>query len=125
MRQSPRPVFLNPMKIRMPVGAVTSIAHRITGILLAAAVPVSVYLFDLSLRSEQAFAAARTVFEHMAIKAVLVIVIWALSHHLLAGIRHLLSDFNLGSPLRTARRSAWLVNAGGVAMALLAAGALL
>jgi len=44
---------------------------------------------------------------------------------LLAGTRHLLSDGDIGSQLRTARRSAWIVNLGGVAVALLAAGALL
>ena len=125
MPRSPRPVFLNPMQIQMPVGALTSIGHRITGILLAAAVPLSVYLLDLSLRSEQAFADASAVFEHIAVKGVAVILLWALSHHLLAGVRHLLTDFNLGSPLQTARRSAWFVNLGGVAVALLAAGVLL
>lgn len=125
MPRSPRPVFLNPMQIQMPVGALTSIGHRVTGILLAAAVPVSVYLFDLSLRSEQGFADVSAVFEHLVVKAVAVILLWALSHHLLAGLRHLLMDFNFGSPLHAARRSAWLVNLGGVAVALLAAGVVL
>lgn len=125
MSRSPRPVFLNPMQIRMPVGAWTSIGHRVTGVLLAAAVPVSVYLLDLSLRSEQAFVQVSALLENIAVKGGAVILLWALSHHLLAGIRHLLSDFNVGSPLRAARRSAWVVNAGGMAMALLAAGVLL
>jgi succinate dehydrogenase / fumarate reductase cytochrome b subunit len=51
----------------------------------------------------------------------LVVLVWALSHHVLAGVRHLFSDFDIGSPLRSARRSAWLVNLGGVALAALAA----
>jgi succinate dehydrogenase / fumarate reductase cytochrome b subunit len=46
-----------------------------------------------------------------------------LAHHLLAGIRHLLSDIDIGSQLPAARRSAWIVNFGGAAVALLAAGA--
>ena len=53
------------------------------------------------------------------------ILVWALAHHMLAGVRHLLTDFNVGSPLRLARRSAWLVNMGGVTVALFAAGVLL
>lgn len=113
------------MQIRMPVGAWTSIGHRVTGVLLAAALPLSVGLLDLSLRSEQAFDQVAAFLENGAVKTGAVILLWALSHHLLAGIRHLLSDFNVGSPLRAARRSAWLVNAGGLAMALLAAGILL
>ncbi len=124
MSRSPRPVFLNPLQIQMPVGAWTSIGHRLTGILLAIAVPVSVYLLDLSLRSEQGFLHVDALFDHIAVKAGVVILLWALSHHLLAGIRHLLSDFNVGSPLRAARRSAWAVNAGALAIALLAAGIL-
>jgi len=44
---------------------------------------------------------------------------------LLAGIRHLLSDIDIGSHLPAARRSGWIVNLGGVAVALLAAGVLL
>jgi succinate dehydrogenase/fumarate reductase cytochrome b subunit len=43
-----------------------------------------------------------------------------LAHHLLGGVRHLLSDFDIGSPLRSARKSAWFVNLAGVAVALLA-----
>jgi succinate dehydrogenase / fumarate reductase cytochrome b subunit len=43
----------------------------------------------------------------------------------LAGIRHLLSDIDIGSQLPAARRTAWIVNLGGLAVALLAAGALL
>jgi succinate dehydrogenase / fumarate reductase cytochrome b subunit len=34
----------------------------------------------------------------------LILLIWALAHHLLAGVRHLLSDIDIGSqlPLRAA-----------------------
>jgi succinate dehydrogenase / fumarate reductase cytochrome b subunit len=54
-----------------------------------------------------------------------VVLAWALAHHLLAGIRHLLSDIDVGSRLSSARRSAWFVNVSGLAVAALAAGALL
>jgi succinate dehydrogenase / fumarate reductase cytochrome b subunit len=120
-----RPIFLNPMRIRMPVGAWTSIWHRVTGVLLAAAVPIGVYLLDLSLRSEQHFALVSMWLGLWAVKLLAVISIGAFSHHLLAGVRHLLSDVGVGSPLRVARRSAWAVNAGGVVVALFAAVVLL
>ena len=45
---SRRPVFLNLTKIQMPVGALTSILHRISGVVLAASVPAAVYLLGLS-----------------------------------------------------------------------------
>ncbi|MDO9093859.1 MAG: succinate dehydrogenase, cytochrome b556 subunit [Rubrivivax sp.] len=119
-----RPVFLNLTQIGMPVGALTSIGHRVTGMLLAAGIPVAVFLLDRSLQDEQGFAEVAGLLGHGAVKVALVLVIWALAHHLLAGVRHLLSDFNVGSPLRAARRSAWFVNLGGLAVALLSAGAL-
>ena len=56
MARSTRPVFLNLTQIRMPVGALTSIGHRVTGVLLAASVPVGVFLLDRSLQDEQGFA---------------------------------------------------------------------
>jgi len=106
----------------MPIGALTSIGHRISGVVLAASVPAAVYLLSLSLRDEAGFARVTALFGQLAFKAATVIVIWALAHHILSGVRHLLSDFDIGSPLRVARRSAWFVNLAGVAVALLAAG---
>ena len=61
-------------------------------------------------------------FAQIPAKALAVIVVWALAQHILSGVRHLLTDFDIGSPLRVARRSAWLVNLAGVAVAVLAAG---
>ena len=40
----PRPAFFNLVQIQMPVGALTSITHRVTGILLALGIPYGVYL---------------------------------------------------------------------------------
>ena len=117
-----RPVFFNLFQIQMPVGALTSITHRITGILLALGIPYGVYLLDLSLQGPQSFAELTRLFHQGPFKAAAVVFIWALAHHLLAGIRHLLSDIDIGSLLPAARRSAWIVNVGGFAVALLAAG---
>ena len=120
-----RPVFFNLTQIQMPVGALTSIAHRVTGILLALGIPFSIYLLDLSLQSPQSYAQVISLFDRLAFRGAAIVLIWALAHHSLAGIRHLLSDIDVGSQLPAARRSAWIVNLGGVAVALLAAGALL
>ena len=120
-----RPVFFNLTQIQMPVGALTSITHRVTGILLALGIPFSIYLLDLSLQSPQSYAQVISLFDKLAFRGAAIVLIWALAHHSLAGIRHLLSDIDVGSQLPAARRSAWIVNLGGVAVALLAAGALL
>jgi succinate dehydrogenase / fumarate reductase cytochrome b subunit len=120
-----RPVFLSLVQIQMPVGALTSIAHRVTGIFLALSIPFSIYLLDLSLQSPQSYAQVTMLFDEPAFRVAAIVLVWVLAHHSLAGIRHLLSDIDVGSHLPAARRSAWIVNLGGVAVALLAAGVLL
>ena len=113
------------MQIQMPVGALTSITHRVTGIFLALSIPFGVYVLDLSLQSPQSYAQVIAWFDKFAFKVAAIAFAWALAHHLFAGIRHLASDIDVGSELPAARRSAWIVNLGGVSVALLAAGVLL
>jgi succinate dehydrogenase / fumarate reductase, cytochrome b subunit len=119
-----RPVFFNLMQIQMPVGALTSITHRVTGVFLAISVPFGIYLLDLSLQDPQSYAQVISLFDEWTFRAAAIVFVWVLTHHLLAGIRHLLSDIDIGSQLPAARRSAWAVNLGGIAVALLALGAL-
>ena len=109
----------------MPVGALTSIAHRASGILLACGLPFGVYLLDLSLRGPQFFMRVAQLTGSPVFRLAAFVMVWALAHHLLAGIRHLLSDVDVGSALPAARRSAWLVNLASGGMALLAACVLL
>ena len=120
-----RPVFFNLMQIQMPVGALTSITHRVTGIFLALGVPFSIYLLDLSLRGPQSYEQVIGLFDQLTFRGAAIVFVWVLAHHLFAGIRHLLSDVDIGSQLPAARRSAWIVNLGSVAIALLALGVLL
>ena len=98
MTRRPPPVFLNLTQIRLPVGALTSIGHRISGMVLAASAPIGVYLLGRSLHDEQGFAEVAGLLGHWEVKLAMVLVVWALAHHLLAVVRHLLSDFNVVHP---------------------------
>jgi succinate dehydrogenase / fumarate reductase cytochrome b subunit len=122
MKKRP-PVFFNLLQIQLPVGALTSITHRITGLLLALGIPVSVYVLDRSLQGPQSYAQITSLLDHWSMRGAAILFAWALAHHALAGARHLLSDIDIGSQLPAARRSAWIVNLGGLAVALVAAGA--
>jgi succinate dehydrogenase / fumarate reductase cytochrome b subunit len=113
-------MFLNLLRIKMPVGAVTSILHRITGVLMAVGVPVCMVLLWLSLGNEKGFAQVQALLHRSAFQAAVVVLVWALAHHVLAGVRHMLTDINIGSTLHTARHSAWAVNLAAAAVALLA-----
>lgn len=120
-----RPVFFNLTRIQMPVGALTSIAHRVTGIVLALGISFGFYVLHLSLDSAQSYERLALIANTGLFKATLILFTWALSHHLLAGVRHLMMDIGVGSHLASARRSAWSVNVGGIAVALLAAAVVL
>jgi succinate dehydrogenase / fumarate reductase cytochrome b subunit len=116
-----RPVFLTLWLIRMPVGAVTSILHRISGVFLLAALPFGVYLLDVSSASPEGYAQVSSLLDRWPLRVATVLFAWALSHHALAGVRHLLSDVDVGSRLPAARRSAWLANMVALFLALLTA----
>lgn len=120
-----RPVFFNLARISLPVGALASIAHRVAGVILAVGLPFAVYALDLSLQDPRGYAVVAAASASAPLRLGIVMLVWALAHHLLAGIRHLLMDIGVGSRLADARRSAWVVNVAGLAIAVLAAGVLL
>ena len=108
--QRTAPVYLNLFRIRLPVGAVTSIAHRISGVLLFLSIPLFVYLLELSLRDTHGFAAAVEWLQHDVVRVASIIIVWSLLHHLFTGIRFLFMDIEQGVELKTARFTAWLVS---------------
>jgi|APTNR8051073442_1049403.scaffolds.fasta_scaffold05305_3 succinate dehydrogenase / fumarate reductase cytochrome b subunit len=113
------PVFLNLAQIRFPIGAIASIAHRVAGVLLFIALPVIALLLDASLRSEAGFASVRDLLSSPFWVVTAAVLLWALVHHVLAGVRHLLMDVGVGSELARARASARLVLVAAPALALL------
>ena len=115
-----RPIFMDLLRIRMPVVAVLSFAHRVTGVMLCLLIPFLIYLLDLSLRDAQGYAEALTILASPAVKFMAVIVLWGFSHHLLAGVRFLLIDADIGVERDSARRSAWVVNVGGLIVPIIA-----
>lgn len=114
-----RPRFLNLLRIRMPVGAIASIAHRLSGILLFLCIPVAAFLLELSLRGPDGFERAAQLLGALPLRLVLLILAWSLAHHLLAGIRFLLIDLEIGVALPAARASALAVNLLAPLLALL------
>lgn len=120
-----RPKFLNLFQIHMPVGAVASIVHRMTGALLFLVLPGAVFLLELSVRSPEGFEQAQAILRSPLARLAGVMLAWALLHHLLAGIRFLLLDFAIGVSRERARMSAWLVNLGSPVLLLVILGLML
>ena len=108
-RTSPdRPIDLSPTSF-LPVTAVASIAHRVSGAFLFVGSGYLIWLLDRALGSESGFAEVGSLLETLPGRVALWAVLVALSYHLLAGIRHLLLDFHLGDSLKGGRRSSWTV----------------
>jgi succinate dehydrogenase / fumarate reductase cytochrome b subunit len=88
-----RPVNLDLRTIKLPLPAVTSILHRVTGIALFVGAIFMMYALGLSLKSEAGFNEATTLFEESFFaKLIAWGLISALLYHMFAGIKHLIMD---------------------------------
>lgn len=114
-----RPKFLNLLLIRMPVGAIASIGHRISGIFLFLSLPLGAFLLDLSLQGQVGFEQAAALLASPLLRMVQIVLAWSIIHHALAGIRFLLIDVDVGVLKPTARASALAVNITAPLLALL------
>lgn len=104
-----RPINLDFTTLRFPITAITSILHRISGVLLFAATALLLWLLSESLRSEQGFANAQQWLDVLWVKLIVWVVVAGLLYHLIAGFRHLLMDMDIGETLEGGRRGSILV----------------
>ncbi len=112
-----RPVYLNLLKIKQPMTALVSIAHRVSGLLLFLSIPLFIWMLERSLHSPESYAQLVTFLDQALVKFTLLIVSWAAAHHFFAGIRFLLLDVEWGIELETAQKTAKAVNLlGGVSV---------
>lgn len=84
---------------RLPLAGLVSILHRASGLLIFILLPFVIWMFDASVTSEVSFDGFRTVFLAGAwflpawfIKLVVLALIWATLHHIVAGLRHVYMD---------------------------------
>ncbi len=91
---------------RLPLAGLVSILHRISGFLMFALLPVVLYLFELSIRSEISFAYFSGVAAKPLVKLVILALVWGYMQHFCAGVRHLFMDLHLGLDKDSARKSA-------------------
>lgn len=116
-----RPVCFSPLSLWLPVGGVVSLLHRLSGLLLFLALPLLLYLFQLSLQSPNEYYLITINYE-LLLKLFVWIMGGVLLHHVLAGTRLLLMDTGVGKTLSAARRSAkWVMLADVAAFLVLGA----
>ncbi|MCC7457840.1 MAG: succinate dehydrogenase, cytochrome b556 subunit [Nitrospira sp.] len=113
------------LQYRLPLAGVASILHRASGLLMFVLLPLLVWLLDTSLGSEvsyerfaNAFVAGIGFVPAWLLKLVMLALIWAFLHHLLAGVRHLWMDLKHVLSKDQGRLSALAVLVASVALTL-------
>ena len=113
-----RPVYRNIhvtqlASYRLPPAGWVSILHRISGVLMFLLLPFVIWLFDVSLTSEVSYERFTSTFVAGLgplpggfMKLVVLALIWAFLHHLIAGVRHLWMDMTHSVSLQQGRVSA-------------------
>ena len=98
-----RPKNLNLLTIRLPIPALVSIMHRVSGAFLFMLLPVLLWVLHLSLADAESYQLAQAVLQHPIAKLICLAVTWAYLYHACAGIRHLALDAHYGLRLNYAR----------------------
>ena len=113
-----RPVYLDLTKIRLPMSALSSITHRLSGrYIFFITLPLMLYLIDLSLTSRSSFdKLAGDIVSISFFSFFVFISISIFWYHILTGVRHLIMDFfHIGESLNGSHYSSiftlalWLV----------------
>lgn len=104
-----RPKNLNLFTIRLPVNAVISIMHRMSGMVLFLVIPALLWALSQSVQSEASYLALTGLFQHWLLKLFLIALSCAFFHHFFAGLRHLAMDVHWMTTLQKARLSSRLV----------------
>ena len=115
-----RPVNLDLTTIKFPIMAISSILHRISGIVLFLLFPVMIYFWEMSLKNAGTFTDLQECFAgSFCCKAILWVFGTAIIFHLLAGIRHMVMDLGFGEDVAAGRRSSAFVIIATIVLTLL------
>lgn len=109
MKINDQPVYLNLLKIKLPLTGIVSFLHRISGVFLVFTIPLAIYLLQLSLQNQDGFHQAANLLNHPLMVALQIIIVASLLYHLFAGIRFLMMDVDIGYEKKIAELSSWLV----------------
>jgi succinate dehydrogenase / fumarate reductase cytochrome b subunit len=104
---------------RMQINMVMSIVHRITGAALYFGTILLAAWLIATASGPDAFEVVDAIFGHPLGKLVLFGYSWALIHHMLGGMRHLLWDTGRALDIKSADALAWLTVIGSVSLTAL------
>ncbi len=116
-----RPVSIGVTSYKFPITAITSITHRITGVILFFAVPMLLWALGEASSSSQGFNNVADIIKSPLGKIVTWGIVSSVAFHVIAGVRHLIMDMGYGEEFESARVGATLVIVLS-AIAIIAAG---
>jgi succinate dehydrogenase / fumarate reductase cytochrome b subunit len=118
-REVERPLSPHLQIYRPQITSISSILTRITGNALIVASLLIVWWLLAAATSEAYFRVADAVLTSWFGDLVLVLSLWAVWYHYLAGLRHLLWDAGKGLELQTAERLGWACIIGSVVLTVI------
>ena len=104
--------------LKWPITSLSSILHRVTGVLLFISVPFCLWALEKSLSSQAGFNEIHSVLQSDIAKFVLWAILSMLAYHVVAGIRHLLMDADIGESLEGGIMGSRLVIVIGIIAAI-------
>ena len=108
-QMSTKPVYINLFKIQLPLSALLSITHRVSGMLIFFLVlPASAYILNILLDSQLSYDLFIESYQSSTLLRTFVLFnILIFQYHIIAGLRHMLMDFHIISEtLLASNRSA-------------------
>ena len=108
MNTDHRPVYMDLRKINLPVSALISITHRLSGMyVFFITLPLMLALIYFSTESEDSFNELSLFLKNYKfILGLIVLSFCILWYHILSGIRHLIMDAHIGESLLASKYSA-------------------
>ena len=105
-----RPVNINLFKIRLPISALISITHRISGMyVFFITLPLTIFFFK-NTSTETSFNVINNLMHDNIILSTFVYFSFLVFlYHIMTGFRHLLMDIHIGENLKAANASAYAV----------------
>ena len=103
------PVNLNLFTIQFPITALSSISHRISGVILFFLTFPFVSLVLVAIQSQEGFDYASALMSYFIMKSALTLYVAAIVYHFFSGLRHLAMDFGYWETLKASRYSAMIV----------------
>lgn len=104
---------------KFPITAISSILHRVSGVILIVAIPLAVVGMNYSLAGPSGYEQTVAVLTKSWVSVFFWLFLSAITYHVYAGIRHMIMDMGFGESMTVAKITSFLVIVLGVLSAVL------